>query len=154
MFEELPLWCAWRSKRLICLKIFPLDVLKDLLIRGAWRYALQMCSKTYSYNVLEDLPFWCTYLDVDCWWQMSRNFAVFYFLLELNKPVNRWVPLENNLKLFLPNPKSKSNLLWFCGQCSNFHPANNVMKQISPPPLRYKLSKFQKTFWFVCLIHH
>ena len=130
-------------------------MLKDLLIWGAWRYALQMCSKTYPYNVLEDLPFWCTYLDVHCWWRMSSNFVVFYFLFEWNQPVNHRMPLEINLKFLLPNPKSKSNLLWFCEQCSDFHPANNVMKQISPhPTLPYKLSKFKKPHWFVCLNHH
>ena len=152
MFEELPLWCAWRSKRLICLKIFPLDVLKDLLIWGAWRYALQMCSKTYSYNVLEDLPFWCIYLDVHCWWRMSSNFVVFYFLFEWNQPVNHHMPLEINPKFFLPNLKSKWNFLWFCGQwlCMHFDflPANNVMQQISPPPFRTSYPSFKNLrFW-------
>ena len=106
--------------------------------------------------MLGDLPSWCapTYLDIHCWWLMSRNFAVFFFLFEWNKPINHRLPLDINLNFFLPNPKSKSNLLWFCEQCSDFHPANNVMKQISPPPLWYKLSKFPKTCWFVCLIHH
>ena len=114
--------------------------------------------------MLEDLPswcaprstylrFWCTYLDVNCWWLMSRNFAVFFSLFEWNNPINHRLPLDINLNFFMPNPKSKSNLLWFCGQYSDFHSANNVIKRISPP-LRYKLSKVQKTLSFVCLIHH
>ena len=102
------------------------------------------------------LRFWCTYLDVNCWWLMSRNFAVFFFLFEWNKPVNHCVPLDINLKFFLPNLKSKSNLLWLCGQWFRFSPCQQCYEaNKSPPPtLPYKLSKFKKPHWFVCLNHH
>ena len=107
--------------------------------------------------MLGDLPSWCapTYLDIHCWWLMSRNFAVFFFLFELNKPINHRLPLDINLNFFFAKPKVKVKLIVVLRTVFRFSPCQQCYEaNKSPHPLWFKLSKFQKTFWFVCLIHH
>jgi hypothetical protein len=93
----------------MCLRIFWLDVLKELPVWGAWRSALHMFWYTNTWMLIADV----------------LKFCCFLFIFEWNKPVHHHFPLREKNCHTVTEPEEE---YLHCNGCVDLPPSPNFNK--------------------------